>query len=210
MTAGVLIVGAGGFGQSVADALAAQGAIAGFVDDRADLESRVLGIPVLGRVCDLALLRRHHDRIVVAIGDNQLRRSICEAALALDYRLLAVVHARAWCSLHAHISEGAMVMAGAVVGTGAHVGRGAIVNAAAVVDHHAKVGAFAHLGVNACMAGGALLGEGAWLREGTMLRAGQTVAAHVVVVADSPSRMPSDIGRVRSPDIPPMKGTKAP
>jgi sugar O-acyltransferase (sialic acid O-acetyltransferase NeuD family) len=181
MAARVLIVGAGGFGQSVADALTAQEAIAGFVDDRADMQSHVLGLPVLGRVCDLALLRRHHDRIVVAIGDNRLRRSLFEAALALDYRLLAVVHPRAWCSPHAHIGEGAMVMAGAVVGTAAQIGRGAIVNAAAVVDHHAKVGDFAHLGVHACMAGGALLGEGSWLQEGTVLRAGQTVAAYQVI-----------------------------
>jgi sugar O-acyltransferase (sialic acid O-acetyltransferase NeuD family) len=181
MAARVLIVGAGGFGQSVADALTAQDAIAGFVDDRADLQSHVLGLPVLGRVCDLALLRRHHDRIVVAIGDNQLRRSLCEAALALDYRLLAVVHPRAWCSPHAHIGEGAMVMAGAVVGTAAQVGRGAIVNAAAVVDHHAKVGDFAHLGVAACMAGGASLGIEAWLQEGCVLGPGKEIAAGKVV-----------------------------
>jgi sugar O-acyltransferase (sialic acid O-acetyltransferase NeuD family) len=194
MAAGVLIVGAGGFGQSVADALAAKEAIAGFVDDRADLEERVLGIPVLGRVRDLASLRLQHDRLVVAIGDNKLRRKICEAALALDYRLMAVVHRSAWCSPHAHIGDGALVMAGAVVGTAAQVGRGAIVNAAAVVDHHAKVGDFAHLGVSACMAGGALLGEGAWLQEGAVLRAGQTVAANQVVVADNRSGTPRDIG----------------
>lgn len=181
MAAGVLIVGAGGFGQSVAEALAAQDAVAGFVDDRADLPASVLGIPVLGRVCDLATLRLRHDRLVVAIGDNRLRRSLCEAALALDYKLLAVVHPRAWCSTHAHIGDGALVMAGAVVGTAAQVGRGAIVNAAAVVDHHATVGDFAHLGVSACMAGGALLGEGAWLQEGAVLRAGQAVAAQQVV-----------------------------
>jgi sugar O-acyltransferase (sialic acid O-acetyltransferase NeuD family) len=194
VAAGVLIVGAGGFGQSVAEALAAQQDVAGFVDDRGDLKVLVLGIPVLGRVGDLAMLRQQHDRLVVAIGDNQLRRSICEAALALDYKLLAVVHPHACCSAHAKIGEGAMVMAGAVVGTAARVGRGAIINAAAVVDHHAKVGDFAHLGVNACMAGGAHLGEGAWLQEGAVLRAGQTVAANQVVVADNRSGRPRDIG----------------
>ena len=139
MAAGVLIIGAGGFGQSVADALAAQHAVAGFVEDRANLHAWVLGIPVLGRVCDLATLRQRRDMIVVAIGDNQLRRSLSEAALALYYRLVAVVHPRASCSMHADIGDGAMVMAGAVVGTLVKAGRGAIVNAAAVVDHHASV-----------------------------------------------------------------------
>ena len=210
MAAGVLIVGAGGFGQSVADALAAQHAVAGFVDDQADLQARVLGIPVLGRVCDLATLRQQHDRLVVAIGDNKLRRRLSEAAMVLGYRLVAVVHPRAWCSPHAHIGDGALVMAGAVVGTAAQVGKGAIVNAAAVVDHHANVGDFAHLGVGACMAGGAHLGEGAWLQEGAVLRAGQAVTAHQVVMADTSTGLRHDSERNQSQGMPPRKGTKAP
>jgi sugar O-acyltransferase (sialic acid O-acetyltransferase NeuD family) len=210
VAAGVLIVGAGGFGQSVADALLAQDSVAGFVDDRASLQERVLGIPVLGRVCDLATLRLRHDRLVVAIGDNQLRRRLCESALALGFRLVAVVHPRAWCSPHAHIGAGALIMAGAVVGTAAMVGRGAIVNTAAVVDHHAKVGDFAHLGVGACMAGGALLGEGAWLQEGTVLRAGQAVAAHQVVMADNSTFTGRDTGLYPPSGTPSMNGTEAP
>jgi sugar O-acyltransferase (sialic acid O-acetyltransferase NeuD family) len=186
--AGVLIVGAGGFGQSVADAMALGGdrGVAGFVDDRTDLRSTVLGYRMLGRVADLAALRSQHDTLVVAMGDNARRRSLSEQALALGFQLATVVHPRAWVSPHAHIGSGALVMAGATVGTAARVGVGALVNAAAVVDHHAQVGDFAHLGVCACMAGGTQLGNGAWLQEGCVLRAGTAVAAGTIVSRYAP------------------------
>ena len=174
----VLIVGAGGFGRSVADALMAGGqyAVAGFVDDRGPALGLVLGHAVLGRLADLAALRTNHALLVVAIGDNTRRRELCAMACAAGYVLATVVHPQALVSRHAVLGAGAMVMAGALVGTEAQVGEGAIVNAAAVVDHHAQVGAFAHLGVGACMAGGAVLHDGAWLHEGAVLRAGQTLA----------------------------------
>lgn len=173
----VLIVGAGGFGRSVADALVAGGqyGVAGFVDDRGPALGLVLGHAVLGRLADLVALREHHGLLVMAIGDNARRRDLCAMARAAGYTLVTVVHPWALVSGHAVLGAGAMVMAGAVVGTEAQVGEGAIINAAAVVDHHARVGAFAHLGVGACMAGGAVLHDGARLPEGAVLRAGQAL-----------------------------------
>lgn len=179
----VLIVGAGGFGQSVADAIADSDAIAvaGFVDDRGPDADRILGHAVLGRVSDLSALRRDFAFVVVAIGDNARRRELCEIARSAGFGLATVVHPKAVVSVHAQLGAGAVVMASAVVGTKAQIGEGAIVNAGAVVDHHACVGDFAHVGVGACMSGGAKLGSLAWLQEGAALRSGQEVAQGSVV-----------------------------
>jgi len=173
----VLIVGAGGFGMAVADALISRGqcSVAGFVDDRGPEVGLVLGLPVLGRTADLSHLRSRHKLVVVALGDNERRRAIALQVVAMGFDLYTVIHSGALVSAHARVGAGALIMAGAIVGTGAEVGSGAIVNAGAVVDHHAVVGEFSHLGVGACMAGGARLGPGAHLREGGMLRAGQAV-----------------------------------
>ena len=179
MASDVLVVGAGGLGMSVVDALEAAGrhTVVGFVDDRGPELGPVLGLPILGRMSALEGLRTRHGLVVVALGDNQRRRAFADLASALGFELLTVVHPRAVVSRHAHLAAGALVMAGAVVGTCAQIGRCAIVNAGAVVDHHARVGDFAHLGVGACMAGGSELGFGAWLREGGALRAGQVLLA---------------------------------
>lgn len=179
----VVIIGAGGFGRAVADALGLAGGVvvAGFLDDRGSDLGRVLGLPVLGRIADLPQLRVPCDRVVVAIGDNHRRAELAAWVLEQGLALQTVVHPRAIVSAHAVLGNGAMVMAGAVVGTEAHLGRCAIVNAGAVADHHAQVGDCAHLGVGALMAGGSRLGQRAWLQEGAVLRAGQQVPDGTVV-----------------------------
>jgi sugar O-acyltransferase (sialic acid O-acetyltransferase NeuD family) len=186
--AGVLIFGAGGFGQAVADtlSLADYRSVAGFVDDRTDRQTTVLGYRMLDRVADLAARRALHETLVVAIVDNARRRGLSEQALELGFQLAAVVHPRAWVRPRAHIGSGALVMAGATVGTAAQVGVGALANAAAVVDHHAQLGDFAELGVYACMAGGVQLGCGAWPPEGCVLRAGSAVSAGTIVSRSPP------------------------
>ena len=178
MSDSILIVGAGGFGRSVADAIAAGNlfSVAGFIDDRGPELGKVLGHAVLARLPDLEALRRDFPRLVVAIGDNARRREVCERALAAGFTLATVIHPRAWVSPHARIGAGSLVMAGAIVGTEALLGTGVVVNAAAVVDHHARVGDYGHLGIGALMAGGSVLPPQARLGEGAVLLAGQSQA----------------------------------
>jgi len=184
----LLIIGAGGFGRAVAEAvlLGGQHHLAGFVDDRwPDLEP-IWDRPILGRLADLASLRDRAHGCVVAIGDNTARRSAFEAAVRAGFVPASIVHPRAWVSPRARLANGALVMAGAIVGTEASLEAGVIVNAAAVVDHHARVGAFAHLGVGARMAGGAVLGAGAWIQEGCTVPPGQTVGPGAIVRRPGP------------------------
>lgn len=157
----LLIIGAGGFGRSVAEAAEASGAfrVEGFIDDRGPELGAVLGRPVVGRMADLEALRGQFDQLVVAIGDNTRRRELCLRLIGAGFSLATVVHPRAWVSAHADVGMGAMVMAAAVIGTEARVGRGVIVNTGAVIDHHAEAGDFAHLEVGTCLGGGQRLAE---------------------------------------------------
>lgn len=175
----VLIVGAGGHGQAVAEALALQGStqLVGFVDDGAPVGRTVFGLPVLGNVGSLSLLAGVADAVCVAIGHNATRQRLVQQALQAGFALATVVHPRAFVSPTAVVGAGSAIMAGALVGTCAHLGQGSIVNCGAVVDHHAVVEDFGHLGVGACMAGGSRLGQGAWLQAGCALGYGVVVPA---------------------------------
>jgi sugar O-acyltransferase (sialic acid O-acetyltransferase NeuD family) len=175
----VLIVGAGGHGQAVAEAFALQGRthLVGFVDDAAPVGSLVFGLPVLGNVGSLPKLAAVADAVCVAIGHNATRQRLVQQALQAGFALATVVHPRAFVSPSAVVGAGSAIMAGALVGTCAQLGQGAIVNCGAVVDHHAVVEDFGHLGVGACMAGGSRLGQGAWLQAGCALGYGVVVPA---------------------------------
>lgn len=179
----LMIVGAGGYGRSVAEAATASGAftVVGFADDRwPDLEP-IWGLPILGRITDLAALRTHASAAVIAIGDNARRRAVFDLAIAAGFELVSIIHPRAIVSPSALVGRGVTVMAGAVIGCEAQLGDGVVVSAGAVIDHQGKLGDFAQASAGACMGGGASLGVEAWIQEGCAMRPGERVAAKTTV-----------------------------
>ena len=183
MSKRVIVIGAGGHGRSVAEAILLLGRdeLIGFVDDGADPNAKVWTYPILGRTDSLHTLRALADTVVVAIGNNAVREKLHARARDAGFELLNVIHPAAFVSPTATLGAGCAVMAGAVVGTEAKLGEGVIVNCGATVDHHCRVGAFGHLGVNACMAGGSVLGHRAWMQAGAALGYGVKIAADTVL-----------------------------
>jgi sugar O-acyltransferase (sialic acid O-acetyltransferase NeuD family) len=184
----LLVIGAGGYGRAVAEAVQTRGtdSVVGFVDDRWPDLPPVWGIPVVGRLADLPGLRHLADAVVLAIGDNQARAAAFACAESCGFPLSTVVHPWARVSPSAVLGRGVGVMAGAIVGTEVLLGDGAIVNAGVVLDHHAQIGRFGHLSVGACVGGGASLADGAWLHAGNSLRAGQHLPAEA---SEPPARV---------------------
>lgn len=176
----LLIVGAGGHGRSVAEAvlMADQFSLVGFADDGAFTRGdAVWGLPVLGPATAFASYTAHATHALVAIGNNVIRQKLFAQLQTAGFVMASVIHPRAMVSPRAQLGVGVTVMAGAIVGTEAILGQGAIVNCGAVVDHHAQVHDFGHLGVNACMAGGSVLGALAWMQAGSAIGYGVQVAA---------------------------------
>jgi sugar O-acyltransferase (sialic acid O-acetyltransferase NeuD family) len=179
----LLIVGAGGHGRSVAEAVLAADdyQLIGFVDDSPGL-AKVWGLPVLGDTADVSAYRPQAECALVAMGNNALRETLSDKLLAAGFELATVVHPRAIVSPRAEIGLGSAIMAGAIVGTEARLGSGVIVNSGAVVDHQAQVHDYGHLGVNACMAGGSVLGRSAWMQAGSALGYGVSIADGAILL----------------------------
>ena len=180
----LLIVGAGGHGRSVAEAvlMADQFNLLGFLDDGAFARANaVWDLPVLGPATEFENYANKATHAVVAIGNNVLRQKLFVQLQAAGFALARVIHPKAIVSPRALLGSGVAVMAGAIVGTEATLGQGCIVNCGAVVDHHAQVHEFGHLGVNACMAGGSVLGALAWMQAGSAIGYGVQIAAGTVL-----------------------------
>ena len=178
-----LILGAGGHGRSVCDAIAAHGDhVVGFLDDGQPVGTLVNGTPVL-RALSLAWeLHRLFaasdqappDQVVVAIGNPTIRQTWQQVLEQVSPHLGVVIHPRASVSASAQIASGCVVLAGAVVNANASLHAGVFVNSGALVDHDATCAAYSQLGVNAAMAGGSSLGPLACLGPGEVLRCGET------------------------------------
>jgi len=185
----IVIVGAGGQGAIVADALLrADTPPLGFVDDAR--EGDVLGVPILGRLDALATIA--HDTIVVAIGDNAARRRLCAELVARGETLVTARHPWSSIAASASIGAGSMISAGAIVAPRATIGRGVLLNTKCSVDHDAVIGDFVHLSPGSTIGGNVHVGEetmiglGASVMSDCRVGARCVIGAGAVVVRDIP------------------------
>jgi sugar O-acyltransferase (sialic acid O-acetyltransferase NeuD family) len=197
----VIVVGAGGHGVVVADALLAAGVpVLGFVDEERSRHcKRLLDLPVLGGDDALAAHPQQQIRLANGIGGAGVppplgrpgrRVEVQQRLEARGYLFCSVLHPAAIASPHAEIGAGAQLLAGCVVQPRARIGRGAIVNSRALVEHDAVLGDFVHVAPGAVLCGGVAVGErahigaGAVVRQGLHVGPGAIIGAGAAVVCD--------------------------
>lgn len=168
----LLIVGAGGHGRVVADAARCAGRRVVAFADAQPRRAELLGIPVeQAEVAAIpALATSLGAEVVVALGDNRLRKAVQEALAFAGLPLGCVVHPSSTVASSASLGAGTVVLAGAIVGVAAKIGEGGIINTGARVDHDGDIGAFCHLSPGATLGGEVTIGEGTHLAVGVSVR----------------------------------------
>jgi len=194
----ILLMGAGGHGKVVLDALLKLGTyeVQGFVDNDTKLKE-VLGIKIIGNDQDLGnLFKSGSTRAFISVGsvgDPKIRIKLAAKLKSIGFILPAIVHPAAVVAKGVEIGEGAFVAAGAVIGPDSKIGRNAIINTNASVDHDCNIGDFAHIAPGVTLSGGVEVGEGTHLGSGAAvieyrkIGVGTVVGAGSVVVSDIPS-----------------------
>ena len=191
----VLILGAGGHGQVVADILlmcALQGDSArpiGYLDDDESLYGQVrLGLPVLGPISDL--LRFPHEAIMIGVGSNRSRSDLYDSMSCLGEKLAIARHPQSILAHEVFVGPGCVICAAAVVNPGSQIGANVILNTGCTVDHHNRLGCHvhvapgAHLGGDVTIGTGTLIGMGATVMPGVSIGEWCTVGAGALVTKD--------------------------
>ena len=170
----VLILGAGGHAQVVADILLRDHEAGstmmpiGYLDDNPSLWNQVfLGLSVFGPLSHLPAIE--HDAVVVAIGDNRIRCQIFRQLRERGEHFATAIHPYAVLASDVQVGPGTMICAGVVVNTGSLIGANVILNTGCTVDHHNRIGDHAHI------APGVNLGGEVTIGEGTLIGIGATV-----------------------------------
>jgi len=186
----IIVIGAGSQGVTVADILqrgreaGAPAVPIGFVDDTPELlGTTILGLPVLGAVNALATIQ--HDAIVVAIGDNRLRRILTDRLVAGGERLATAIHPFSSIAPTAQIGEGSMISTGVLVQVRATIGRGVMLSTKASVDHDSMLGDYAHLSAGATVGGKVRIGEETLIALGALVTSGMKIGARTIIGAGS-------------------------
>lgn len=161
----LLIIGAGGHGQVVAEVAENCGySDIAFVDDYSD--------KAICKIADVAKLKDVYKNAFVGIGNNKFREKLIECLKAKGFRIPVLIHPSAYISRTAVIFEGTVVEPKAIVNANSKIGEGSIISVGAIVDHSVEIGKFCH--VNS----GAIVKAGAKLDDYVKLEAGEVVLGY--------------------------------
>lgn len=165
------ILGASGHGKVVADAASlSDWSEIVFFDDAWPGLAQNGPWKVAGSSRELMTQGAQYDGVVVAIGNNRVRKARQLELLDAGLNVVSVVHPSAVISPHASIGVGTVIFAGAVINACACVGAGSVLNTGAVVEHDCSVGEYSHLSPNSVLAGGVSVGRMVWVGAGASVK----------------------------------------
>ena len=161
----LLILGAGGFGQTVAN-LAAE---LGCYGKTAFLDDGRTGGNILGSCAEFAAFADGQTHIYPAFGNNETRLHWLETLAAAGITVPTLVHPRAYVSPTASLGVGTVVLPMAVVNTNVSVGSGCIINIGTLVDHDCVIEDGVHLAPGAIVKAENRIPSGSKIESGVVI-----------------------------------------
>lgn len=197
MSPPIIVIGGGGHGRVVIEALLRAGAaVAGVIDPHPGVAAGLPpAVPWLGGEDALAGFGPGDYVLANGIGGigEPHRRSTYERLFAAGYGFVRVQHPAAIVAQSGVVlGEGCQIMAGAVLQPGVRVGADAIVNTRAAVDHDCVLGEHCHVAPGAVLCGdvsigaGTHVGAGAVVIQGVRIGSFSIVGAGAIILSDVP------------------------
>ena len=167
----LLILGAGGFGQSIAEVAEILGKreSINFVDDRWPEQQQAGCYPIISNIQSLENLNSHSFEAIIAVGNSQIRKKWQQLLLDLSIPMTIIIHPQAVIAPSAKIGQGVSIMAGCVIGANTIIQDGVILNIGTLLDHDVVIEAFSHLSVGVKVAGGKTITASSFLGIGTII-----------------------------------------
>ena len=186
----VVIIGAGGHGQVLADILIrmqeqdCQVQPVGYLDDNLAMRGEnFLGLPVFGSIEHLP--RVSHDAIIIGIGDNQRRAQIFDLMRTQNENVMNAIHPSAVIGSDVRLGKGIAICASVVVNTVSDLGDNVILNTSCSVGHHCQINSHAHIAPGVRLGGNVRIGTGAFVGIASAVIPGCRVGDWAVVGAGS-------------------------
>lgn len=162
----LIILGAGGYGRTVADTAAQTGAY----NEILFLDDNSLAEDVISKCADYSDYADENTIFYPAFGNNEGRVVWLKRLSESGCKVATIVHPTAYVSPTVRMAEGNVVLPHAVVNTGCEVKSGCIINCGAIVDH----GCILEEGVHICL--GAIVKAENRISKCMKIEAGEIVA----------------------------------
>lgn len=198
----LVIVGAGGLGREVAEAVRAVNAVTptwdlvGFVDDSSAAPPEVDGVPLLGPIDAVSAMPDTSVVLCTVRSDHYWSRKEIAARLDLPReRYATIVHPAAVIPPGSRVGVGSVILAGVISTTSADLGDHVVVMPGTILTHDDRVESHVTFAAGVRVAGGVVIGEGAYLGAGALVRERLRIGAWSLV----------GMGAVVTRDIPPAE-----
>lgn len=180
----IYVVGAGGHGKVVLDALRSTHGQAYDIRVR-DGAHKLQGQSLLGYPIKVPATAAEMEGQLfhIAVGNGKARQSLFHVLRGMRALPLSVIHTASSVSRFARIGEGSFIAAQSVVAAAASIGHGVIINHGAVVDHDCAVGDFSHIAPNATLGGGVIVGSGVLVGAGANILPGISIGNWALIGA---------------------------
>lgn len=183
----LLLVGGGGHCHSCIDVIESANfyQIAGVVQPKMSSEL-IMGYWVIGSDDDLPQLLKKSKLALITVGQiktPEVRIRLFDLLKQLGAELPVIISPRAYCSMHAVVGEGSIIMHGAVVNAGAQIGNNCIVNTQALVEHGVKIDDHCHISTGVRVNGNVTIGKGSFVGSGAVIKEGIRVGENVIIGA---------------------------
>lgn len=157
----IIIIGDGGHSRVIQDMMFLNEAyeIAAILDDKYEDGFQTNGI-IHAPLSFLMRLMQKDTKVVVAIGDNLVRKKVVEQLHLPSNMYATVIHPAAVVSRTAQVGNGTVIMPNSVINANATIGMHCIINTAAIVEHDNEIGNYTHISPNATLTGNVTTGEG--------------------------------------------------
>ncbi|MEH7609677.1 acetyltransferase [Gottfriedia acidiceleris] len=149
----IIIVGNGGHSKVIQEmAYSLNHEIIAILDDKYTIEVRDNDV-VFGPVNAIKKYLYDQVKVIIAIGNNELRNKIVNLLNINRDQYLSIIHPTAIVSPSAIIGNGTVVMPRTVINAEAKIGDHCIINTSSVVEHDNTIGDYSHISPNATLTG---------------------------------------------------------
>jgi UDP-perosamine 4-acetyltransferase len=188
--------------------------VIGFLDDDEKLlDTKLLGLPILGPIGDLESIvsrRRVRAAIVgVSCAHMHVRRQLLERIRAAGLETPSVISRHAFVSPEATLGEGCVLNPGVVVNAYARVGDNCVAYSNATIEHECRLGNNVYLGPGVNFSADVRVGDNTFIGTGARVicetvGANVTIGTGAVVVRDVPDHavvagVPARVLRIKKP-----------
>ncbi len=150
------------------------------------------GHRILGHIDDLTRLVERSASVIVAYGNNLVKKQLVERLTKEGYQFATVINKRAYVADHVKIGQGSIVNPNVTIMPNAQIGNHVIIHSGSVIEHDNRLEDFCNIAPGVSMGGNVTVGEGSYVYTGAVIIPGKRVGrwakvgAGAVVIEDVP------------------------